>query len=371
MESIRRGVVTTTLDWGKCPRWLFERMVKLSSLIMEVMVDIHGPAKTIEIISHPVWFQSFGTFLGFDWNASGLTTTLTAAIKEVLKIRYQEYNIMMFGGKGKSALNTINEIKEFQDKAGWNSLVNIDKISRLTAKVDNSLIQDGFSLYHHTLLISRDGTWAVVQQGMNTKHCLARRYHWFNAPLNKFLEDPHTFIFSTITLDNVLNLAAKESRENREAILDLISHPLHSVLSEINKLAKTSRTIATQRKGNFLFCVLSHKDFAFNPVLKENIFDNHYLKKFLYENCGQKMDFLSMIIKEGAGAQTIRALSLAAELIYGAEPSFKDPARYSYAHGGKDGIPFPVNKELYDATIEIIKRKLQISSLSKLQVKVK
>jgi len=358
-----RDIVTTTLDSGKCPPWLYQRMVQLSSIILELMVEIHGPSTTLKIISHPVWFQSFGTFLGFDWNASGLTTVLTAAIKEVLSRKGKHLGICMAGGKGKTSLKTPEEIMRLQDETGWGTPYSLVDISRLTAKIDNSLIQDGFTIYHHVILFTKEGEWAVIQQGMNTHYVLARRYHWHNVPIEKFLYDPHFAIMSDRTLPSVLNLSASESESNRNSIISLLCEPVHLVKREIARLLTSSKNLLFKDFGDSSHIILSHKDFHHHPVELEDHFANPYFQKMLERICGRKYSFMELILEEGVGPKTIRALSLMAEIIYGAVPSYRDPARYSFAHGGKDAVPYPIDKETYDATIEFLITKLEKKNL--------
>ena len=198
---MHRGVATFTLDTGKCPRWLFERMVRLGREMTRVLVEEYGPDEYIKRIADPVWFQSLGTVLAFDWNASGLTTILTAALQEGIRGRERELGIFIAGGKGKTSRKTSDQIHEWGEKLSLAPLyiANLEYNSRMTAKVDSALVQDGYQIYHHSFFFSRSGAWAVVQQGMNTQNATARRYHWFSESAKDLVEEPHSGIASEAT----------------------------------------------------------------------------------------------------------------------------------------------------------------------------
>ncbi len=383
---ISRGIATFGLDYGKCPKWLFERMVKLSREMIEVMIQEYGPDEFIKRIADPVWFQSLGTVLAFDWNASGLTTTLTAALKEAVRGRERDYGIFICGGKGKTSKKTPKEILT------WGHILNIpfqqaNKLvynSKMVAKVDNSLVQDGFQIYHHTFLFSKHGSWAVVQQGMNTQNVAARRYHWFSDSLNfhslknsqSMVIEPHQGIVAN-QRKKVLNLVSKNSIATQNTSVELVNQNFLSLLKDVKLLAKYSAEFSQMiklgnRKQQLTLLNLENKEFKYQPVVKENFLGNKYLQKILYHLTEVKpRDYEDLLSVYGVGPKTIRALALVAEVIYGAKPSYEDPARYSFAHGGKDATPYPVDRATYDKTIQLInnfilKTKLPISEKERL-----
>jgi len=349
---MKTGIATIPLDYGKCPRWLFKRMKILSGLMAELIIEEFGYEEFLKRLSHPTWFQAFGSLLAFDWNSSGLTVVLTAALKSA----FQERNLGIYvaGGKGKTSRKTPDELLIIGEKTGLDG-ENLAKISKLVAKVDNSLIQDGFNLYHHSFFVTEKGSWAVIQQGMNTNLQRARRYHWFSS--ENFTEEPHSGIASDVFLKKVLNLTAKESKDNKEGIIKVLNEE-NNLNREIEKIIKPRMNLKT------LF--LDNIEFHWHPVVEEK-FDLQRIKSGL-----EKAKFLQpktmeeLLLIEGIGPKTIRALSLASELIYGAKPSFEDPARYTFAHGGKDGTPYPVDRQTYDETIRIFNKALQLSKQRKL-----
>jgi len=359
-----KGSATFTLDEGRCPKWLFERMVKLGKKVTEEIITEVGPDEFIKRIADPVWFQSLGTALAFDWNASGLTTILTAVLKEAIRGREKELGVFICGGKGKTSRKTPEEIQK------WGEYLNLEEKnvknliynSRIAAKVDSALIQDGYQIYHHAFLFTKNGAWTVVQQGMNIYDKTARRYHWHSQNIKDLILEPHSGIITQKTQKNVLNLTSFKSEKTREISIHLVSQNYKSLMKDIilleryiNNLSKTIR-LKTQ-KSYITLLNLENKEFFYHPVLKENFSNNKYLIKILEKLCLQKpQNYESLLATEGVGPKTIRALALIAELIYGAKPSYQDPARYSFAHGGKDATPYPVDLNTYDKTIEIMNR---------------
>jgi hypothetical protein len=354
---MKKGIATFSLDYGKCPRWLFERMTKLSSILIEAIVSEFGTEEFLKRISDPVWFQSFGCLLAFDWNSSGLTVTTTAAIKKALSIRNWDLGIYVCGGKGKASRKTPEEIDNINFKFGYEN--NFKEISKIVAKIDNSLIQDGFTIYHHSFFFDNLGNWVVIQQGMNTQIQMARRYHWIgkkDANFENFLNDYHKGIISNIFLPKVLNLASKESKENREMTIKILKE--QDPLKEI----KTLELILNKNKFLFKELYLPNIEFKTHPVFYEN-FNFEKIKKVIIKSKEEienksNLSFID-ILKTNIGPKTIRAISLAAEIIYGAPPSYRDPARYTFAHGGKDGTPFFVDIETYDKTIDVLSKAIR------------
>ena len=362
-KMINKGIATFGLDYGRCPRWLFERMVRLSKIIIYAIVDEQGPDEFIKRISDPVWFQSLGTVLAFDWNSSGLTTTLTAALKEAIRGSEKELGLFICGGKGKTSLHTPNEIINWAEKIGMpeSSANLLIYNSKMTAKVDNCLIQDGFTLYHHTFFFSQNGTWGVVQQGMNIQLQSARRYHWSSSRIEDLIQEPHAGIFSNIYMKEVLNMTARESKKNRETSIELISHGFNSLIKDIKLLEKYytpfSKTVRLEKKNQQLTLLhLENREFYWHPVVREIFLKSKYLERILKLLCDQKIrSYEELLATPGVGPKTIRALALVGEVIYGARPSYQDPARYSFAHGGKDATPFHVNLQVYDQTISFLR----------------
>jgi hypothetical protein len=211
---MRRGIVTMPLDYGRCPRWLFERMKKLARGILIVIAEEFGPEEILKRLSDPIWFQSFGCVLAFDWNSSGLTTTTLGAVKTALFDIQDRLGIYVCGGKGKTSRRTPEEIEAYGISRGFSFTKDLIYASKMAAKVDSALVQDGYQIYHHSFLFTKDRKWAVIQQGLNTENQMARRYHWFSPDIKDMVEEPHSGIISGIQA-KPLNLTAKKSKENK------------------------------------------------------------------------------------------------------------------------------------------------------------
>jgi len=356
---INKGIATFTLDYGKCPKWLFDRMVLLSKRMIYAIVAEEGPDEFVKRISDPVWFQSLGTVLAFDWNASGLTTILTAALKEAIRGSEKDLGIFICGGKGKTSLKTPEQILNWSERialpeASANALV---YNSKMAAKVDSALVQDGFTIYHHAFFFTKNGAWTVVQQGMNIGQQSARRYHWFSENARDLINEPHAGITSDLKIKNVLNMTACKSKKNRGLSTEFVSQSFNTLMKDITLLRKYSSPLNQMVKlGNgkeqLTLLNLENKEFYWHPAVTENFSKSKYLEKILWRLCDQKPEnYEKLLATPGVGPKTIRALALVAEVIYGAEPSYQDPARYSFAHGGKDATPYPVDCETYDQTI--------------------
>ncbi len=327
---MRRGVAELPLHWGKAPVWLFERMERLIRAVAEVIVAEFGPEEMLRRFSDPVWFQSLGCVAGFDWHSSGLTTTVCGALKEGIKGLERDLGIFVCGGKGRASRRTPDGIRTFAEIFGLNGerLVNV---SRLVAKVDSSALQDGYQIYHHIFIGTKKGNWAVVQQGMNTGTRWARRYHWFSEGLESFVVEPHKAIAGAPT-PVVLNMVAFEAEEARSAVVSLAGQSPEKTLHEITRIKLPQH----------------------HPVLISDIATGHLKKVLLttYEN--PPADFVQFLLVPGVGPKTVRALALVAEVIYGAPLSFRDPVTYCFAHGGKDGYPYPVNRQDYDRSLSLL-----------------
>jgi len=352
---MRTGIATIPLDYGKCPYWLFERMKRLARGIIIVIREEFSPEEVLKRFSDPVWFQSLGCVMGFDWNSSGLTTTTLGAIKVALFDIQDRLGIYICGGK-KESRKTPEEIEAYGISRGFSFAPDLIYASKMAAKVDSSLIQDNYQIYQHNFLFTQSGQWAVIQQGMNTENQTARRYHWFSPSVKDFTEEPHSGIISDIR-GKPLNLTAKESRENKEISTGLIKEEPKTFLKDLD-------LIQTKRAKNLTLMELYDKEFYWHPVVEEK-FDLKRLKKTIFAAHSETPEnFEKLLSLKGVGPKTIRALSLVSEIIYGAKPSYEDPARYSFSVGGKDGTPYPVDRETYDKTLEVIERGIKISQIS-------
>lgn len=361
---INRGVADFTLDYGQCPKWLFDRMTYLGKEMVDIIIQIFGPDEFIKRISDPVWFQSLGTVLAFDWNASGLTTILTASLKQSIKGREKDLGVFICGGKGKTSLKTPDEINNWGYRLAL-SKVDVNNLaynSKMAAKIDSALIQDDYQIYHHSFFFSKNGAWAVVQQGMNIANQSARRYHWHSASAKDLVNEPHSGISSQKFLEKpTLNLVSHNSEKNRETSLEMVDAGYRGLIKDVGILRRhftdLSKMATFQEKtGQLTLLKLEDKPFTTHPVVNEDFSKSKYLDKILYKVCDKKPDDYKGILEtQGVGPKTMRALSLVSEVIYGAKPSYTDPARYSFAHGGKDMIPYPVDVVTYDQTIEFFR----------------
>jgi hypothetical protein len=362
----KRGIATFTLDYGKCPKWLFERMVKLGREMARVIVAEYGPDEFVKRIADPVWFQVLGTVLAFDWNASGLTTILTASLKEAIRGEERELGVFICGGKGKTSLKTPEQISLFGARAelSQEKINSLEYNSRMAAKVDSSLVQDGFQIYHHSFFFSRNGIWAVVQQGMNEKAVTARRYHWYSDTTKNIVLEPHSGIISDGHHAG-LNMTARESENAQKISTELVQGSYNTLMKDFQLLRKYSTPQSDvvslgNRYQELTKMRLHDRDFKVLPVITEDFTKSKYLQKILYEVSEiRPKNYEQLLSLKGVGPKTIRALALTAEVIYGAKASYEDPARYSFAHGGKDFIPYPVDRPTYDQTIATMQALVQ------------
>jgi hypothetical protein len=338
----KTGTATLPLHYGKAPRWLFSRMTALSREIIAALVTEFGAIEVLRRLSDPYWFQALGCILGFDWHSSGLTTTVTGALKEGLKDMEKELGIFITGGKGLRSRKTPDEIYHYAERYSFNPSPLI-YASRMSAKVDNTALQDGYQLYHHVFILTLKGDWAVIQQGMNLTNRKARRYHWLGEDVNNFVVEPHKAICSE-ERHRILNMVALESDDARRISVALSKEGPDKVIKEAKKI---SSLVLPERHN------VAMADINFKRLYK--ILTKTYDK--------QPQDFESLLGIEGIGPKTIRALSLISELIYDRPPSYCDPARFSFVHGGKDGTPFPVDRKTYDKTIEIMRKAIQSAGI--------
>ncbi len=305
-------------------------------------MDEYGTEEMLLRLSDPFWFQAFGCGLGFDWHSSGVTTTVCGALKEGIKGMEGDLGFFIAGGKGKVSRRTPLEIEEICHQRSLNGTPLI-YASRMSAKVDSAAVQDGYQIYHHTFFFIESGQWAVVQQGMNEANRYARRYHWFSQGVKDFVCEPHWAVCCD-QRNGGLNLIAQESERTRESITELTHEKPEFLVSE-------------GKKVNELFLPSAH------PVPMEAIRMERLDKSFklIYEQSPTSFEELLGI--KGVGPKSLRALSLISELIHGVEPSFKDPTRFSFAHGGKDGHPYPVDRKIYDQTIQVLKYAMEKSKV--------
>ena len=339
----RTGIANLPLHYGKVPPWLFDRMVKLAREITIAIVAEFGSEEMLKRLSHPYWFQAFGCILGYDWHSSGVTTTLCGALKEGIKGLERDLGLFIAGGKGKTSRRTPSEIENWGDSISLNP-VPLVYASRMSAKVDSSAVQDGYQLYHHTFFFTRRGSWTVVQQGMNETARYARRYHWLGESVTNFVNEPHSAILSEAR-GQALNLVASESDPVRTTIAAIAtSEKPENLLAELRRI----KTLNLPPHHYLSTCDL-HPDSLSRILL------------ITYDR--QPRDFEQLLGLKGVGAKTIRALSLISELVHGVAPSYRDPARYSFAHGGKDGIPYPVDRKTYDQSIELLSKAINRTRL--------
>ncbi len=335
---MRTGTANLPLHGGKCPAWLFAHMKALGRAIIEVILEENGPEEVLRRLSHPYWFQGLGCVVGFDWHSSGLTTTLCAALKEGLAGLGAQAGLFVAGGKGRTSRRTPSEIAHLADSYALNCPANdLIYASRMSAKVDSAAVQDGYDIYHHCFFFTRDGHWAVVQQGMNGDLRQARRYHWLGDAVQSFTLEPQAAICCDFKADT-LNLVAEDNSNIRELSTHLLQENPDNLLAEIKHIRESSLAFP-----------------AYHSIPRTN-----YLNKALYAAYDEHpQDFEALLNVTGVGPGTLRALCLVAEITYGARPSFDDPVRYSFAHGGKDGFPFPVSETDIEQSYKTLKRALR------------
>ncbi len=343
----KTGSATAPLHGGHCSPWLFAKMKELSAAIVEAMVLEYGTIAVLNRFSDPVWFQAFGSTLGFDWHSSGLTTVVLAALKEGLASKERELGIYVAGGKGRTSRKTPEEIQDKGSRFGLpNTADSLIYASKMAAKVDSAAVQDGYQLYHHVMLFNTEGHWAVIQQGMNDKNQMARRYHWLDRAPDTFTKSPHEGVVGTTTPD-VLDLTEQPNWSLQDAALEVLEYP--------EEVLRCLRSIEEHPEGQRDLLLPK-----FHAIPSARHIDG-ILKK-AYE--AHPESFEALIGLSGVGASTIRALSMVAEIIHGTHPTFHDPVRYSFAHGGKDGFPYPVNRRDYETSVATLELAIERARLS-------
>jgi uncharacterized protein len=337
---IRSGFADLPLHGGRVPAWLAERMTRLGAGIAENILYHHGPSELLSRLSDPFWFQALGSVMGMDWHSSGITTSVLGALKRGLNPRAHELGIYVCGGRGRHSRKTPDELRAIAERISLNGDALV-RASRLTARIDNNAIADGFQLYLHSFFLSASGEWAVVQQGMNGSAGMARRYHWHSAAIRDFVSEPHTAIVGEHQ-GTIMNLVDRDARRARDAVLATVREKPETTLTNARHLV-----------------LPGHHD------LRPQNVDLKRLGAVLavaYEN--DLRDFASLLLLENLGPRTLQSLALIAEVIHGAPSRFSDPARFSFALGGKDGHPFPVPLKTYDESIGFLRRSLDSAKLA-------
>jgi uncharacterized protein len=342
----RSGTADLPLHYGAVPPWLAERMAKLGLAVTEIILMEYGKADWLRRLSDPFWFQSLGAVMGMDWHSSGITTSVLGALKKAINPHSKELGIYICGGKGKYSRQTPNELLAIGEQTGLNGQ-HLVRCSKLSAKVDNTAVQDGFQLYLHSFIVSDEGQWTVIQQGLNDATGTARRYHWHSQQLQSFVNEPHTAICG-LHPGHILNLVDTAAAPAREGILSVSKESPAIMLPEIQQLIMPAhhdvraKDVDLKRLGAMLW--LAHEK--------------------------KPADFEELLMLEGMGPRTLQSLALVSEVIHGTASRFKDPARFAFAHGGKDGHPFPVPTRVYDETISTLQnavQKAKIGQSDKLQ----
>ena len=326
------------LHYGTVPPCLAQRMCLLGGAIVEAIVIEYGRAALLQRLSDPFWFQSLGCVLGMDWHSSGITTSVMNALKKAINKRSEELGVYVCGGRGKASLQTPAELLAIAGRTGLNG-DELVKHSKLSAKVDNTAVQDGFQLYLHSFVVTKEGEWAVVQQGMTPNERMARRYHWLSSSLRSFMEEPHTSVCGR-NQGLILNLTDKLATPTKEGILELTKETPDKLMHEVSIILPRHHEVKAEdvnlkRLGAAL--ILAHET---------NV-----------------SDMESLLLLEGVGPRTLQSLTLVSEVIHGTSSRFSDPARFSFAHGGKDGHPFPVPTSVYDETIEVFDKAIRQAKL--------
>jgi hypothetical protein len=339
----RSGTADLPLHGGRVPQWLATRKTELGTAIAEQVILDYGQSGFLTRLSDPFWFQAYGAVMGMDWHSSGITTSVLGALKRGVNPRFSELGLMFCGGRGRHSVRTPDELRAFSSKTGLDGDA-LARTSRLTARVDNNAIADGFQLYLHSFAITKSGEWAVVQQGMNPEKHLARRYHWHSATVRDFVSEPHTAIVGK-PLGEILNLVDARAGKAQDALLVIAKGPVEGALSDARKLTMPmhhdvrAEDVDLKRLGAVL-AVAHEKDLR---------------------------DFASLLLVEGLGPRTLQSLALIAEVVHGAPSRFSDPARFSFAHGGKDGHPFPVPLKIYDESLAVLRRCLEATRLGHME----
>ena len=351
----RSGSADLPLHNGRVPAWLSQRMARLGAVIAEAIVHHYGRDEFLRRLAHPFWFQSFGAVMGMDWHSSGITTSVLGALKRGLGPISGELGLYVCGGKGSHSRQTPHELMAIAERTGFDGEALV-KASRLVAKVDSAAVQDGFDLYLHGFIVTADGQWAVVQQGMNDTTGMARRYHWLSEGLESFVDAPHSAIDGE-NQGEIINLTDRRAEASRLKQLDLLQNlGPDRIVGEVSALE--GRGGETNQPFLPHLVMPSHHDVRPKDVILRRL----HGALAAAANCGPA-DFADLLLVPGVGARTVQSLAVVAEVIHGAPCRFADPARFSFAHGGKDRHPYPVPTKVYDKTISVLKSAISAARL--------
>ena len=354
----RSGSADLPLHGGQVPKWLADRMTRLGAVMTEAIVHHYGRDELLRRLANPYWFQSFGAVMGMDWHSSGITTSVIGALKRGLAPLQNELGIHVCGGRGKYSRQTPGELIAIGDHVGFDG-GKLAQASRLVAKVDSAAVQDGFDLYLHGFIVTDDGHWAVVQQGMNGERRQARRYHWLSEGLTSFVDDPHAAI-DGVGQGEIVNLADRRAARSRGAQLDLLSSlGPDRIVRELARLEGPARQAQVQPLLPHLVMPAHH------DVRPEDVVAHRLHGNLAAAADRGPADFSELLLTPGVGARTVRALAMVAEVVHGAPCRFSDPGRFSFAHGGKDRHPFPVPLKVLDETIKVWKSAVQKAKLGR------
>ena len=355
----RAGSADLPLHGGHVPKWLADRMTRLGAVMSQAIVHHYGRDELLRRLSHPFWFQSFGAVMGMDWHSSGITTSVIGALKRGLTPLGKELGVHVCGGRGKHSRQTPAELFLIGERVGFDGGA-LAVVSRLVAKVDSAAVQDGFDLYLHGFIVTDDGKWVVVQQGMNGERKQARRYHWLSEGLNSFVDAPHAAI-EGVRQGNIINLTDRQADSSRRMQVEVLSSlGPDGIARELSALSAKDRKPEPELAQPMLphLILPDHHEVRSSDVLLRRLHGNLAAAA----DRGPE-DFSELLLTPGVGARTVRALAMVAEVVHGAPYRFSDPARFSLAHGGKDGHPFPVPLRVYDETIRVLKSAVQNAKL--------
>ncbi len=352
----RTGYASLPLHPGKAPSWLTSRMQRLAREMSSIMIEEFGTDKFLARLSDPFWFQAFGCVLGYDWHSSGVTTVVTGVLKTALSP--EEHGVVVCGGKGKTSRKAPQEIAEAASKFGFSETQTqrLAYTSRMTAKIDNTAIQAGYQLYHHAFFVTAEAKWAVVQQGMSAEDQTARRYHWLSDATASFTVDPHSAIVGDVKRPKVLNMTAVASEGSRKASVDLTKEPTRKLMRLAQSVTPQAELYQKSLQEWLPNTNMQHVTFLNMP---RNI--NWKALSQAYEM--QPSNYEQLLSVKGIGPATVRGLALVAELVYGEKPSWNDPVKFSFAYGGKDGVPYPVNRRAMDESIHILRQAVEAAKV--------
>jgi uncharacterized protein len=336
------GTAVLPLHWGRVPPWLSARMAALGRVITEAVILHYGRDEFLRRLAHPHWFQAFGAVMGMDWHSSGITTSVLGALKRGLAPVEWELGLHVCGGRGNESRKTPGELTALSNRLSLDGDA-LSRASRLVAKVDSAAVQDGYGIYLHGFIVADDGKWAVIQQGMYPARREARRYHWLSEGLESFVDAPHAAIDGRPADAPIVNLTDARAADARAAQLELVGLGPDPILRELNRLTPSPVL------GPVLELPFHHE------VRAEDVEQRRLRGVIAAAHARAPVDFADLLLTPGVGPRTVLSLALVAEVLHGAPARFSDPARYSLAHGGKDGHPFPVPRRVYDETIRVMK----------------